>query len=115
MTPHESNDMAIQTAAMPTTKAAAPADLNGSHASATPTELEGPKPLRWTREEYYRLAEAGFFADRRVMLIEGEIYVMCPQNEPHVQGINFARQVLETAFGDQCTTRIQAPLFLNQT
>lgn len=106
--------MAIHTPTIPPVAAAAPATLNPL-ANGAPAETDGPKPLRWTREEYYRLAEAGFFTNRRVMLIEGEVYVKCPQNEPYVQGINFTRHAVEGAFGDQFTARIQAPLFLNQS
>ena len=107
--------MSIQTAPMPPMTTAAPAKLESPSTNGIPSESEGPKPLRWTREEYYRLAETGFFANRRVMLIEGVVYVMCPQNEPHVQGIIHAREILEAAFGRQFTCRTQSPLFLNQT
>jgi len=109
------DDMAIQTAPMPPTKTAVPVESNGTHTSASSTEPEGPKPLRWTRDEYYRLAEAGFFANRRVMLIEGEVYVMCPQNDPHVQGIIFSREALEVVFGNQFTYRSQMPMDLKQS
>jgi Uma2 family endonuclease len=32
-----------------------------------------PRVHKWTREEYYRMAEMGLFEDRRVELIEGEV------------------------------------------
>ena len=34
--------------------------------------VEGTTPRRWTRDEYWRLAELGFFDDQRVELIGGE-------------------------------------------
>jgi Uma2 family endonuclease len=42
------------------------------------TSIE-PRPIRWTRDEYYRLCEDGFFQDRRVQLIGGEIVEMPAQ------------------------------------
>jgi len=38
---------------------------------------------RFTRAEYYHLAELGFFDSQRVELVDGEILVMSPQNSPH--------------------------------
>lgn len=37
-----------------------------------------PKPRLWTREEYYRMGDLGFFLDQRVELMEGEIIVLHP-------------------------------------
>jgi Uma2 family endonuclease len=102
--------MAIQTAPTQPMTTAAPAGLNGTQPQIKPAETELPRPLRWTLDEYYRLAEAGFFANRRVMLIEGEVYVMCPQNDPHAQGIIFSRDAVEAAFGKQFTYRTQMPM-----
>ena len=73
------------------------------------------RPLRWTREEYYRLAEAGFFAGKRVMLIHGEVMEMAPQNDPHVWGIINTQTALLAALGGQFTYRPQMPLNLGQT
>jgi Uma2 family endonuclease len=72
-------------------------------------------PLRWTREEYYRLAEDGYFAGKRVMLIDGEIIAMTPQNEPHSTGIIVTAVALHAAFGDEMTYRQQMPLNLGQS
>jgi hypothetical protein len=33
---------------------------------------------RWSREEYHRLGEQGFFRGQRVELIKGKIVVMSP-------------------------------------
>lgn len=35
-----------------------------------------PQTLRWTRAEYARLTEDGYFEGRRVQLIEGELVEM---------------------------------------
>ncbi len=72
-------------------------------------------PLRWTRDEYYKLAEAGFFAGKRVMLIDGEVYTMSPQNEPHSTGIIVTAHALYAAFGEGVTYRQQMPLDLGQS
>ncbi|MDB5312513.1 MAG: uncharacterized protein JWO38_6715 [Gemmataceae bacterium] len=84
----------------------APADLSAGR--------DSPRPLRWTREEYYQLAESGFFRDRRVMLIDGEIVLMSPQNEPHVAAIKLAEQAIEAGFGAGFFVRVQAPLDLGE-
>ncbi|HYH68251.1 MAG TPA: Uma2 family endonuclease [Urbifossiella sp.] len=72
-------------------------------------------PLRWTREEYYRLAEDGYFAGKRVMLIDGEVLTMSPQNEPHSRAISLSSRALEAAFNGAAYARVQMPLDLGQT
>ena len=90
--------------------------LTAPRPAATPVEdATPPTPLRWTREEYYRLAEAGFFDGRRVMLIDGEVFVMSPQKSPHSRGIALVQNALEAAFGAGHWVRTQAPLELSQT
>ena len=42
-----------------------------------------PTPARWTVAEYRRLGAAGAFADRRTILLYGEIYDMPVPNPPH--------------------------------
>jgi Uma2 family endonuclease len=55
--------------------------------------LEGrpdvPPPLRWTVDVYHRAIDAGLFADRRVELIDGELYEMPPMREPHIGAARF--------------------------
>ena len=43
--------------------------------------FENPCPFRFTRDQYYRLGELGFFGSRRVELINGEIIDKYP-NDP---------------------------------
>src|SRR5439155_3890171 len=71
-----------------------------------------PRRRRWTRDEYYRLAEIGFFRDQRVELVDGEIVQMPPQKNFHVIGIDLVHQALQKAFGPGHWVRIQAPLHL---
>ena len=72
------------------------------------------RPHRWTRDDYYRLADAGFFAGKRVMLIDGEVLAMSPQNEPHSRAISLTSRALEAAFAGAAYARVQMPLDLGQ-
>jgi Uma2 family endonuclease len=71
-----------------------------------------PRPKRFTRTEYYSMAELGLFGDKRVELIEGEIIEMSPQTTPHSSSIRKA----STLFHDICpsgmTVSVQLPLYL---
>ncbi len=71
-----------------------------------------PRAIRWTREEYYRMAGAGLFDGRRVELIRGEVIEMTPQKSRHATGISLADIALKAAFGDGYVVRIQLPLVL---
>src|SRR5947208_1329284 len=72
-----------------------------------------PRPVRWTKEEYYRLCEDGFFQDRRVQLIGGEIVEMSAQKNWHALGIGFTDNALRAAFGPNYWVRIQMSLDLS--
>jgi len=72
-----------------------------------------PTPYRFTREEYYRLWESGFFANKRVELLDGEIITMPPQNPPHAGTTSHLAAVVIRALGANFTVRIQAPIVLN--
>jgi Uma2 family endonuclease len=71
-----------------------------------------PTTRRWTRAEYYHLAELGWFRNQRVELIEGEIIQMPPQKNFHAVAIGLAEQALEGAFGPGHWVRTQLPLHL---
>ncbi len=71
-----------------------------------------PKAIRWTREEYYRMAEAGLFDGRRVELVRGEVIEMTPQKSRHATGVTLVYTSLSAAFGDKYVARIQLPLIL---
>jgi len=85
-------------------------------ATSDPTlkRRQGPRRWRWTSEEYNRLAELGFFRDRRVELIEGEIVEMAPFNPPHAIAIELGTQVLPAVFGAGFRVRIQLPIDLGR-
>ena len=76
---------------------------------------EEPAHWKWTRDEFLRLSESGFFGGRRVMLIDGEVLAMSPVNEPHARGIVFAVEAMQKAFGSGVTIRSQLPMDLGRT
>jgi Uma2 family endonuclease len=71
------------------------------------------KTKRWTREQYYQMADLGWFRARRVELIDGEIVEMSPQKSRHAMSLLLAERVLRTAFGNGFTVRTQLPLALD--
>lgn len=75
--------------------------------------LSAPTPYRFTREEYYRMWESGFFSNKRVELLDGEIITMPPQNPPHAGITNRLIRVLYRLLGSSFSIRGQAPVILN--
>ena len=71
-----------------------------------------PTPYQWTREEYYKMGELGFFKQKRVELIEGEVFKMSPIYSPHMTGVTLADDVLREVFGKGWVIRVQGPLSL---
>jgi Uma2 family endonuclease len=67
-------------------------------APTTPPPADGPRPWKWTREQYYKLGEFGFFDGKRVELIYGEIVEMSPINRRHAIGTGLIADALEKAF-----------------
>jgi len=81
------------------------------HATVVTSVAEAaPQPKRWTREEYYRLAEQGWFRDQRVELIGGEIIVLTPQSSQHAAVIGQVNDMLMPIFGEAYWVRTQLPL-----
>ena len=72
--------------------------------------LTEPITRRWTRAEYYRLADEGWFTGQRVQLIGGEIVQMPPQGHQHAMGILRVFQFLQAAFETGHWIRNQLPL-----
>jgi hypothetical protein len=58
-----------------------------------------PQTRKWTRAEYYRMADLGWFDNQRVELIEGTVVQMPPQKNFHGIGIGLAEVAAEAAFG----------------
>lgn len=77
------------------------------------TGIEKPGLIHWTREDYYRLAEAGVFAERRVELIKGQIFQMSPQKSKHTLGVSRGERALRAVFQPHGSyVRVQFPLEL---
>ena len=68
-----------------------------------------PTEREWTREEYYRLAEEGFFEGQRVQLLKGRIYQMPPQGLPHTVAVELAENAVRKVFGTNHRFRVQMP------
>lgn len=71
-----------------------------------------PRAVRWTREEYHRIAASGVFDGRRVELIRGEVIEMTPQDSLHATGVTAAVRVLQRVFDAGFVVRPQLPLGL---
>ncbi len=71
-----------------------------------------PRPYQWTREEYYKMGELGFFDDKRVELIEGRVFEMSPIYSPHATSVTLAGEVLREIFGRGWVVREEKPLSL---
>ncbi len=74
-----------------------------------------PHPRKWTRVEYYQMADLGFFRGQRIELIGGDIMVMSPQNWPHSSTTDRSGEVLRGVFGATAWVRTQLPLPLGQS
>src|SRR4051812_13661872 len=72
----------------------------------------GPRLRRWSKREYYRLAELGFFRGQRVELLEGQVVVLSPQNALHWSAVDRVTEVLKRHFGDGYHVRMQGPIDL---
>ena len=62
--------------------------------------LVEPTRRLWTRDEYYRMGELGWFRGQRVELIDGEIMVLSPQGPSHATSTDRVRRVLEHTLGE---------------
>lgn len=72
------------------------------------------KTRRWTRIEYERLIETGFFQPgERLELVGGQMMVCEPQGTLHVTGIRMAEEALRRAFGAGWEVRTQGPVALD--
>lgn len=75
------------------------------------TQTQEPRSKQWTRDEYYRLAEEGYFRGKHVQLVEGEIIQMPPMKHPHALCVMKADTWLRTIFSQpQFLIRIQMPM-----
>ena len=71
-----------------------------------------PTTKQWTRAEYYRLGELGWFVDQRTELIGGEIFIVDPQTSGHYATLDRIAELLSDCFGEDYWIRIQGPMTL---
>ncbi len=81
--------------------------------TATPPPAAGRRPFRWTREQYHRLGELGFFRDKRVERIRGEVVEMSPVDWPHTIGKQLVGDALRVVFAGTGWVSDQSPLPLD--
>jgi Uma2 family endonuclease len=72
--------------------------------------LAEPQTRRFSRDEYYRMAEQGYFNGQCVQLLKGEILQMPPQGHAHFKAIHKIVTYLESIFGGKHWVRPQGPL-----
>ena len=70
-------------------------------------------PKLWNRDEYYRLADLGFFEGQRVELLYGEIVQISPQNKPPALALSRLNTLLVLAYSPSHYVRVQLPLDLS--
>jgi Uma2 family endonuclease len=79
-----------------------------------PNQPRSIRALRWTYDEYQRLADVGFFFKRRVELLGGKIIDMAPQYDLHTACVELANRSCAKAFGPAFWVRVQSPLHLDR-
>ncbi len=73
-----------------------------------------PRALRFTRDDYYRMAAAGVLDGHRVELMRGEVVEMSPQDPLHAGAVTMAYEALRRAFKKGFAIRMQMPLVLGR-
>jgi hypothetical protein len=74
----------------------------------------GPRARRFTRVEYDRLIDAGFFRpDDPVELLGGQLIVAEPQGSRHYAALRATHEAVRAAFGPGWEIRGQGPLALD--
>ncbi len=79
------------------------------------TTTTDPQTRRFTRAEFYKMAEAGLFDRQRVELLGGEIVALSPRNNPHAWAITAITRCLVSNLSPEFAVRCQLPLALNDT
>ncbi len=61
-------------------------------------DTDAAHPLLWTKEQYHRMSEMGWFDDIRVELIEGEIIEMPAIGSRHFTSVGLTTRILNRVF-----------------
>lgn len=87
-----------------------------AHTIPGPSDLALPPRRAWTREEFQRMADLGFFGpEERLELIEGEIIKKMTQNSPPATSITLMQDLFRQMFSTGYVVRIQLPLALGES
>ncbi|HZY90177.1 MAG TPA: Uma2 family endonuclease [Gemmataceae bacterium] len=84
--------------------------MSTSPLSGTLLRFTEPRPYRWTRDDYDLLYDAGWFADRRVQLIDGCFIEFPIQSNLHAASVTLTSDELTKAFGSAFWVRILGEL-----
>src|SRR5260370_39887993 len=76
-------------------------------------QLVEPRTYRWSRDEFHQMADLGWFVDKHVELIDGEIIEMPVAKGRHVKAVSLALRALTAAFGMAYWIRPEAGLELD--
>ncbi len=70
---------------------------------------------RFTVDQYHRMGEVGIFhPERRVELVDGEIYEMTPVDPWHAGVVNWLNHCFATALRDRAVVHVQNPTGLDE-
>jgi Uma2 family endonuclease len=72
--------------------------------------LVEPRVHRWTRSEYYKMAEVGLFDGKHVELLEGQVIEMSPMGSRHRTAVILAGDALRQVFRQGYFVSTQCPL-----
>ena len=72
-----------------------------------------PQLRRWSRDEYLRMADEGFFEGQRVELVEGMVVEMTAMNSPHWAAQLRTRNLLQRLCEPEFVVTTNAPLDLS--
>ncbi len=78
------------------------------------TTLTEPRLLLWTKDEYYKMAEIGFFDGKRVELIGGKVLEMTPMLSGHATATMLVAEALREVFYARHFLRVQLPLSVSE-
>jgi Uma2 family endonuclease len=77
-------------------------------------EAVAPSHKRWTRAEYERLIDDGYFGPtEQCELVNGEILAVTPQKSRHATVVMLIHERLQPAFAPLANVRVQLPLALD--
>ena len=64
----------------------------------------------FSRDEFQRLVDSGFFAGEKVELLEGAVITISPQNTPHAATVNRLNYQLMKLCGPEVYIRVRSPI-----